>query len=246
MFDFEIKIAKTTEEKSGALRLRFDVFKNPGDSAPKSVSAKESETDAYDRFCDHLIVVDKTKNLVVGTYRLLLDSRVNPKIGFYSEKMFDIANIKALGQGILELSRSCVHKDYREGIVINLLWSGIAKYIKDNNVKYLFGSVRLNTTEPKQVSNFFSFVKNKYYSGDALRVYPHKEYAFKKLSLDAPLDNYKETFRSLPPLVKGYLRLGVKFCGPPAWNPDFGSVVFFILFDTEHAPDTYKRHFLGV
>ena len=246
MFDFEIKIASTKEEKNKALRLRFDVFKKEADPASKVPPHKKKETDIYDRFCDHLIVVDKTKNLVVGTYRLLLDSRINPKIGFYSEKMFDIANIKALGNNILELSRSCVHKDYREGIVINLLWTGIAKYIKDNHVNYLFGSVRLNNTEPKQVSEFFSFVKNKYYSSDELRVHPLRKYAFKELDVDAHLDDYKKIFFSLPPLVKGYLRLGVKFCGPPAWNPDFGSVVFFILLDIADAPAAYKRHFLGL
>ena len=246
MFDFEIKVAKTAKEKNGALKLRFDVFKGGINPASKIITGKKRETDAYDRFCDHLIVVDKTKNLVVGTYRLLLKSKVNPKIGFYSEKMFDITNIKELGNNILELSRSCVHKDYREGIVINLLWSGIAKYIKDNNIKYLFGSVRLNTTEPKKVSNFFSFIKQKYYSSDEFRVYPLKKYTFKELNEDPPLDDYKKIFFGLPPLVKGYLRLGVTFCGPPAWNPNFGSVVFFILLDIENASDTYKRHYLGV
>jgi putative hemolysin len=245
MFDFEIKIAKTPAEKNGALRLRFDVFKREMNPASRMPITKKKETDLYDRFCDHLIVVDKTKNLVVGTYRLLLNSRVNPKIGFYSEKMFDITRIKTLGNNILELSRSCVHKDYREGIVINLLWNGIAKYIKDNHVKYLFGSVRLNTTEPKQVNNFFNFVKNKYYSSDEFRVYPLKKYTFKELDEEDPVDDYKKIFFGLPPLVKGYLRLGVKFCGPPAWNPDFGSVVFFILLDIKNASDTYRRHFLG-
>ncbi|MCM8799737.1 MAG: GNAT family N-acetyltransferase [Candidatus Omnitrophica bacterium] len=243
MFDYEIKIAKTKEEKESVFRLRFEIFKK---ELGKAFSSESLETDIYDKYCDHLIVIDHSKNLVIGTYRLLLDYKVNPKIGFYSEKIFDIKNIKKLKERKLELSRSCIHKDYREGIIIHLLWSGIAKYIKENNVRYVFGSVRLNSTEPNYVSSCFSLVKQKYYASSQFRVYPLKKCIFKGLDKKLKVTEYKDTFLKLPALVKGYLRSGVKICGEPAWNPDFGSVVLFIILDIENMSKTYRRHFLGL
>lgn len=243
MFDYEIKIARLKEEKKAAFKLRFDVFKK---ELGKNITLDEEvETDIYDKLCDHLIVIDKTKKIVVGTYRLLLGSKVEPKIGFYSEKFFRIEKIKRLGKEILELSRSCIHKDYREKLVINFLWNGIAKYVKDNKVKYLFGSVRLNTIEPEEVSKAFGLIKQKYYTSSKFRVYPLKNCVFEGLDKNPKVRDHKKIFFGLPPLVKGYLRLGVKVCGPPAWNPDFGSVVLFILLDLEHASESYKKHFLG-
>ncbi|MCM8792106.1 MAG: GNAT family N-acetyltransferase [Candidatus Omnitrophica bacterium] len=243
MFDYEIKIAETKQEKEAAFRLRFDVFKK---ELGCSFSSESLETDIYDNYCDHLIVIDRTKNLVVGTYRLLLGSRVNPKIGFYSEKIFDIKNIKKLKEEKLELSRSCIHQDYREGIIIHLLWNGIAKYIKENSVRYVFGSVRLNSIQPQDVSNSFSLIKQKYYAPLKFRVYPLKKCGFKELDKKLKITEHKEVFLKLPALVKGYLRSGVKICGEPAWNPDFGSVVFFILLDIENMSNKYRRHFLNL
>lgn len=244
MFDFEIKLAQSKEEKEGAFRLREEVFNR--ELSGLHASGAELEKDIYDNICDHLIVLDKTKNMVVGTYRLLSAGRVDPAIGFYSEKIFDISRIKCLGSAAVELGRSCVHKDYREGAVINLLWEGIAQYIRENGARFLFGSVRLYTTDLKEVSEVFSLVKDDYYSSEEFRVLPHKENAFNGVRKRriAPQDR-KTVFRKLPPLIKGYLRLGLKICGPPAWNRDLGSVVFFVLLDTQNMSAAYKRHFLG-
>lgn len=245
MFDYEVKIAQNQKEKEEAFRLRFEVFKKELGNSFFNPQMETKETDIYDKYADHLIVIDKSKNLVVGTYRLLLGSKINPKIGFYSEKIFDIENIKRLKEEKLELSRSCIHQDYREGIIINLLWSGIAKYIKENKVRYLFGSVRLNTTQPQEVSKFYGLIREKYFAPLEFQVQPKKKCLFKELDKKINITNHKELFLKLPPLVKGYLRLGVKVCGEPAWNPDFGSVVLFIFLDIESMAKTYRRHFLG-
>jgi putative hemolysin len=201
--------------------------------------------DIYDKFCEHLIVIDRTINKVVGTYRLCLSSRVDKDIGFYSEKFFDIRNIKRLAEKyvILELGRSCIHRDYRCRPVINLLWNGIAEYIKDNNVSYLFGAARLLNSEPKEVSSIFEFIKKRYYADSEFRVYPKARNKFHGLRQDAEIKNPKEILRKLPPLVRGYLNVGVLVCGLPAVNPDFGSVVIFILLDIEKMPPAYRFHF---
>jgi putative hemolysin len=246
MFDFEVKIAQDEKEIEQALRLRFEVFKLEMASSKVETGESGLETDIYDRFCDHLIVIDKTINKVVGTYRFMLDSSVDKKIGFYSERLFNIKNIKRLSgeKRILELGRSCIHKDYRSRPVINLLWNGIAKYVKDNNVRYLFGPVRLYTNDPNEISIIFKFLKGKYYSGPEYRVYPKPENKLTGLNENIKLENPKEIFHQLPPLVKGYLRAGVLICGLPAIDSYLTSVVIFIVLDTEKLSYSYKQHYL--
>lgn len=246
MFDFELKIAQSDTEIEQALRLRYEVFKLELGKAQGERDPSGLEKDVYDTFCDHLIVIDKTKNKVIGNYRLLLGSKIDRKIGFYSERFFDIRNIKKLGQTneILELGRSCIHRDYRSRPVINLLWSGIAKYIKDYKVRYLFGSVRLLTHEVHKVSQTFQFIKERFYAPPELRVFPKPENKFPGLKKNVQIENRRQIFRSLPPLVKGYLRVGVLICGEPALDFNLDAVLIFVLLDTERIPHSYKEHFL--
>lgn len=245
MFDFEVKLAQEKEEIQQALKLRYEVFKLEMSGNAKIQESSELDSDIYDKFCDHLIVIDKTTHKIVGTYRLLLSSKVNKKIGFYSEKIFDIHNIKRLANDYqaLELGRSCIHRDYRSRPVINLLWNGIAKYIKDYNVRYLFGSVRLLTSDPIEVSRIFKFIKKRFYAPLKFRVYPKAKNKFNGLKKNIEIRNPREIFHYLPPLVKGYLRLGVLVCGEPAINLDLSSVVIFILLDVQNMSDAYKQHF---
>jgi putative hemolysin len=245
MFDFEIKIAQNKQEIREALRLRYEVFKIEMDSGPGHKDEFGLDTDIYDDLSDHLIVIDKVTNKVVGTYRLLLGSRMGDDMKYYSERFFDISNIKKLAaeHQILELGRSCIHKDYRSRAVINLLWSGIAKYINDHGVRFLFGSVRLLTHDPAEVSLIFKFLQERFYAAEEFRVYPLAQNRFKGLKKNIIVENPRILFRKLPALVKGYLRVGVKVCGFPAVNRDLNSIVLFILLDTERMSHLYKQHF---
>lgn len=248
MFDFEVKIAQNESELKQAMRLRYEIFTQHIDTGLRQIGSEQLDTDEYDEFCDHLIVIDKTNNKIIGTYRLLLGSKVNKRIGFYAEKFFNIDNIKKLdidGQ-MLELGRSCIHHDYRDRLVINLLWSGISKYIKYHNVKLVFGSVTLgtkSTTSASEISRVFKFIKKKFYASREYRVYPKSTNLFKGIDENVKLKTYDDIWRNLPPLVKGYLRAGVVACGPPAINPDFDSILLFILLDIKKISLSYKRHF---
>jgi len=246
MFDFEVKIAQGKLELEGAFRLRHEIFKLEMGSGHLHEDDSGFDKDAYDEICDHLIVIDKTKDKIVGTYRFLRGLKVDKKLGFYCERFFDISNIKRLSDGfeIVELGRSCIHRDYRSRPVINLLWNGIAKYIKDYKIRYLFGATRLLSTQPDDVSRVFKFLKGKSYSESEFRVHPKPENVFRGLKKDIEIGNPREIIRMLPPLIKGYLRAGVKICGLPAVNTDLGSVVIFILLDVEKMSRTYKKHFL--
>lgn len=246
MFDFEVKIAQDEFEIEGALKLRHEVFKLEMGSGRQDDDNTGFDRDAYDSACDHLIVIDKTVPKIVGTYRLLRGSKVDKNLGFYSEKSFDIHNITKLSDGfeIVELGRSCIHRDYRTRPVINLLWNGIAKYIKDFQIRYLFGHARLLSKDPKDVSHVFQYITERFYSGPEFRVYPKPASKFQGLQKNVEIGNPREIIRMLPALIKGYIRVGVKVCGLPAVNTDLGSVVIFILLDVENISRAYKEHFL--
>ena len=245
MFDIEVKIAENKKEIQQALRLRREVFKRELGTAAQREVVRSPGRDKYDNNCDHLIVIDKKAGKVVGTYRLMLGSRLDEKIGFYSERFFDIRNIKRLTKEaeVLELGRSCVDRDYRSGPVVNLLWSGIAKYVTDHNVRYLFGCPRIHALELTAVSKIFKFMKERFYAPDEFRVYPKLENRVKGLKKNIPLPSLREIWHQLPPLVKGYLRLGVLVCGEPAFNPESAVVYICTLLDIQKIPSAYRQHY---
>ena len=245
MFDFHIKIAQTKDEIEAAQRLRFEVFHV--EAKVDNLEAEQSsrlDIDKFDKVSKHLIIIDKSKNLVIGTYRLLFgfDAR---QTGFHAEKIFDISNIKNTDGELLELGRSCIHRDYRNNSVINLLWNGIAWQVKEHNVKYIFGCPRLGLTEPNDVSEVFNLLRNKYYAQEQFRVYPLPQNAFRDLKEDIQIDNSRKAFRKLSPLIRGYLNIGALVCSFPAVYHEFGSVVLFMLLPTDKVVKPYKRHFLG-
>lgn len=231
--EFSVSVAEDGHTIELARNLRAEVFGNLADS--------DSENDGYDEFCEHLVVIDKEKNKVVGTYRLLLGSRAK-EIGFHSEKIFEIDNIKKIKGEILELGRSCVHKDYRKNLIINLLWKGIAGYAYTHRVRFLFGCPRLDTKKTDEISRIFSFLREKYYADDALRVYPLSECRI-ELKGASKIENQDAVFKQLSPLVKGYLRMGALVCGEPALNKEFGSIVLFMLLDMHKIKSSYGERF---
>lgn len=244
MFDFEIKIAQTQDEIEAAQRLRFEVFYLESQDKSNLGQNKNLDIDKFDKISKHLIVIDKNKNMIVGTYRLLfgLDAK---QIGFHSEKIFDISNIKKINEQSLELGRSCIHPDYRNSSVVNLLWNAIAWQVKKHNIKYIFGCPRLGLTNSKEVSEVFNLLKNKYYAQDKFRVYPLPKNTFRDLDEGLEIGNPRMAFRKLSPLIKGYLHIGALVCGYPAIYLELGTVVLFMLLPTDKMVGAYRRHFLG-
>ena len=241
--DFQVKIAETEEEKIASQRLRFEVFNIEMNKGLESSWDSGLDQDKYDEHADHLIVVDKNSGKVVGTYRMLMKKVANLNGGFYSEEEFDLTNLKKLPFEILEMGRSCVHKDYRSNGVINLLWAGIAKYLEISGAKYMFGCGSLQTHDVDEVSEIFSYLKTKYYADEKYRVYPLEKCIVPGLRDDVPLDNTREIMKKIPPLIKGYFRLGAFICGEPALDAEFGTTDFFILLPTEKITRRYQNHY---
>ena len=243
MPNLKLKIGCTAQELERAQRLRFEVFdlemnKNPGFKPPASGLDK----DEFDGICEHIIVIDEDKGLVVGTYRMLLRSVADRHQGFYSETKFNIDAIKKLPGEQLEVGRSCVHKDYRDNQVLNLLWQGIVQYTIAHQAKYIFGCANILTADLREIQEYCSMFKTLGLLGEMHVTPRHPAHAISIDGLEVP--NPKEIYQKLPTLFKGYMNIGLKVCGLPV-KGDFGTAVFFVVLDIQNMNKSYKRRFFG-
>ncbi|MGE5305658.1 MAG: GNAT family N-acetyltransferase [Alphaproteobacteria bacterium] len=242
MSGLEITITTDKNAIRQAQKLRFDVFNLEMNKGLRASYERGLDSDDFDPLCDHVIVRDLESREVVGTYRLLLGAQAKQKIGFYSEREFNLDNIKRLDGELLELGRSCARKDFRDRALVPLMWEAIAQYVQEHQVRYLFGCASLYTTDVAEVSACFSFLKQKYYAANTFRVEPLEECRFDGVSDHEVIDE-QATFLRLPSLIKGYLRLGALVCGPPALDREFGTADFLLVLDIHKLSSEYLRRF---
>ncbi len=240
-----LRLAENQMEIEKTLALRYKVFNEEmGEGLPESVLSGK-DRDKFDLYCDHLIVVDETNdNTIVGTYRILNGKKALTHSGFYSAGEFKLDNIYAVADQTAELGRSCVHPDYRDGSVIQLLWKGLAWYLNQNNIRYLIGCGSIHSTDPVIASTTYAYFREKKAFADpALRVEPLKAHRMKGFDPDCKINNLREAGMLVPPLIKGYLRAGAKISGEPALDEVFGVTDFFIVFDTLDINKRYSKKY---
>jgi len=243
----EVRLAENQYEIERALSLRYDVFNlEMGEGLPQSAATRK-DRDEYDLHCDHLIVVDKTnEDKIVGTYRILTRAKARQGIGFYSENQFDITSIYSLSDEIAEVGRSCVHPSYRDGSVISLLWQGLAEFMIKNDVRYLMGCGSIHSTDAEVASLSYAYLKAKdSIAPEEFRVFPNPDFILKDFNPNFHIEDPKLVAKHIPPLIKGYIRLGAKICGVPALDSVFGTTDVFILFDRSEITERYAKHYLG-
>ena len=241
MARFNISITKDPGEIEEAQRLRFQVFNLEMKKGLESAYERGLDSDAFDAFCDHLIVRDLESGEIVGTYRLLLGSQAKNTIGFYSEHEFSLERIKKLQGELLELGRTCARKDFRDRALIPLMWETIANYARDHGVRYIFGCGSLYTTEREEVSKYFAMLRKRYYAPDIFRVEPMPATALPFVEPELDGDDESALFQRLPSLIKGYLRVGARVCGPPALDREFGTTDFLLLLDFSQLNEDYLK-----
>jgi len=219
-----------------AQRLRYKVFaEEMGANLP---SAKEEiDRDIFDKYCEHLIVRESDENKVVGTYRILTPNQAQKIGGYYAQTEFDITRLLHLSASMVEVGRSCVHRDYRDGGTITQLWSGLAQYMQRNNHEYLIGCASISMADGGHIAaSLYRKLHRIYGAPVEYSVFPRCPLPLHALNqyLDAPV----------PPLLKGYLRLGAYICGEPAWDPEFNTADLLILLPMSRMNDRYVKHFL--
>jgi L-ornithine Nalpha-acyltransferase len=244
----EVRLADSPAEVEAAQALRYQVFYQEMAAQPSpEMAAQLRDFDSYDPWADHLLVIDHAVGAgpkgVIGTYRLIR-REVAARLGrFYSSAEYDIANIVAYRGEVLELGRSCVHAKYRTGQTMQLLWRGIAAYIHQFDIALMFGCASLPGVDPAQLALPLSYLYHYHLAPPALRAraLPDRYTDMRLLPLEAV--DQRAAVASLPPLVKGYLRLG-GFVGDGAViDQQFQTTDVFVVVKTDLVTDRYYRHY---
>ena len=223
-----------------AQRLRFNTFFKEGSiNSPDYIL----DSDEYDKFCDHLVVIDKSvsSHHVVGTYRLMINYSNNSKGDFYTETEFDLYNLKKLDLKILEVGRSCVHKNYRDGKIIRLLWRGLSTYIKKSKVDFIIGCASFQCSNTNKIRNQLSFLKNFYSAPKKYLTFPLKSKNAKWKSADISKISKLKIFKSLPPLIKAYLRVGAWVGEGAVFDPHFKTIDICIILKSDKIDPKYLK-----
>jgi putative hemolysin len=232
---YTLSFATSASEIEEAQRLRFKVFaEEMGARLPDPDSGLDR--DVYDGFCEHLLVREEKYGKVVGAYRLLPPEAARNVGRFYSESEFDIARLDILRESTVEAGRSCVHWEHRNGTVIMLLWSGITRFMKRYGYEHLIGCASVSLRDGgHSAANLYKSLEEKQFTAPEYRVFPKLPLPVEKLA------NSDDVVA--PPLVKGYLRIGAKVGGAPAWDPDFNTADLFMLLSMKNMNPRYARHF---
>ncbi len=233
---FEVRLASRADEIEDAQRLRYQVFFEELGSRAQSRKAL-LDVDEYDADCEHLIVRDLATLQAVGCYRIMRPETAARRGAYYSDSEFDLTRLMHLRPRMAEAGRACIHPDYRTGGVIMLLWSGLAKFMMENDYKHVIGCASVSLADGgANALAIHAKAVNEWLSPPEYRVFPRHPY---------PLKGQVSALPQLPPLIKGYTRLGAQIGGDPAWDPDFNTADFFTMLSLDHMPQKYLNHFMN-
>jgi L-ornithine Nalpha-acyltransferase len=253
----EVRLARDAAEIAAAQALRYRVFYEEMAAKPTpEMAAAGRDFDGFDAYCDHLLVLDRRlgegPEAVVGTYRLLRRSVADLHDGFYSETEFDIAPLKSVPGELLELGRSCVDARYRTRSTMQRLWSGIATYVFAHDVRVMFGCASLPGTDPQALAGALSYLHHRHLAPAELRprALPDRYVDMNLLSPDrvseadaAKALDERAVLAGLPPLIKGYLRLGGYVGDGAVIDEQFNTVDVCIVVVTDQVTDKYFNHY---
>lgn len=232
----EVRLARDEVEIERAMRLRWQVF--AGELGAALDAPTGIDRDAFDPYCEHLVVVDRDSGEVVGTYRLLMPGAAQRLGRLYSDGEFRLTRLDGLRSRMVELGRSCVRADYRSGGVMMLLWSGLGALLARSELRYLIGCVSVSMADGGAfAASLYRELAARHLAGEALRVWPRERL---ELERHAPLAGLV-----VPPLVKGYLRAGASLLGEPHVDAQFNCADFPMMLDLDGLKARYQRRFVG-
>lgn len=233
--------AREQDEVREAQRLRYRIFAQEM-GARLQTRVAGHDVDLFDDYCEHLLVRDARTQEVVGTYRVLTPTQARRAGGFYSDTEFDLWRLRALREEMVELGRSCVHPAYRQGGVILALWGALAEFMQRNGLGTMIGCASIPMLHNGAVSgdaaaSVWRQVKDAYLAPIEYQVVPRLPLPVERLDGSLPVEP--------PALVKGYLRMGARVLGPPAWDPDFNTADLPMMVRIHELPPRYRKFFQG-
>ena len=231
-------LARSAAEIRAAQALRFEVFNLELNEGLAQSFATGLDMDPYDAVCDHLIVEHVATRQVVGTYRLQTGQTAAKKLGYYCAQEFEFSPFEPLRRQIVELGRACVHRQHRNLIVLGLLWKGIADYAKNRGARYLIGCSSLTSQDPALGASAYSELCRKHLVAMGWRTKPLPSH-------ECPLEAVKEDAADIPKLLRAYMTIGAKICGPPALDRQFKTIDFLTFLDLEAISAHARARFLS-
>ena len=186
----------------------------------------------------HLLVEHLPTGQIVGTYRLQTGAMAAGNRGYYSEQEFEFAPFEPIRGELIELGRACVHQQHRNLVVLGLLWKGIADYARERGGRYLCGCSSITSQDPAVGASAYADLCRKHLVEPQWRTEPLPDF-------DCPLDRLAEESPKIPKLLRAYLAIGAKICGPPALDCQFKTIDFLTLLDLHAMPALVRTRFLG-
>ena len=235
---YTTRLARDTADVRAAQALRFAVFNLELQEGLAESIATGLDADPFDEVCDHLLVEYVPTGEIVGTYRLQTGLTAAAHRGYYSEQEFVFEPFESIRAQLIELGRACVHRQHRNLVVLGLLWRGIADYARVHGGRYLCGCSSITSQDPAVGASAYADLYRKHLVQSQWRTKPLPEF-------DCPLDCLAEEAPKIPKLLRAYLSIGAKICGPPALDRQFKTIDFLTLLDLHTMPPLVRARFLG-
>ena len=232
------RLARNTHEIRAAQALRYEVFNLELNEGLEQSNLTGLDADRFDSVCDHLIVEHLSTGQIVGTYRLQTGHNAGAYSGYYCAQEFEFDAFEPLRDQMIELGRACVHRQHRNLVVLGLLWKGIADYAQQHGARYLFGCSSLTSQDPAVGASAYADLCRRYLAEPQWRTSPLPAY-------DCSLSQLAAEPVTIPKLLRAYLTLGAKICGPPALDRQFKTIDFLTLLDLETLHPLARQRFLG-
>ena len=236
--NYAARLACHADHVRAAQALRFEIFNLELNEGLEESHASGLDADPFDAVCDHLLIEHRPTQQIVGTYRLQTGVNAACKLGYYSAQEFDFTPFEPHRAEIIELGRACVHSQHRNLVVLGMLWKGIADYAKQRGARYLLGCSSLTSQDPAVGASAYSELCRKNLASPQWRTRPLPEY-------DCPLEHLAEEPIKIPKLLRAYLSVGAKICGPPALDRSFKTIDFLTLLDLESLPAIARQRFMS-
>ncbi len=232
------RLACSADDIRAAQALRFEIFNLELNEGLEQSYASGLDEDPFDAVCDHLLIEHLPTHHIVGTYRLQSGVNAASKLGYYSAQEFDFLPYESARAEIIELGRACVHIQHRNLVVLGMLWKGIADYAKQRGGRYLLGCSSITSQDPGVGSSAYSELCRKNLAPLPWRTQPLPEYY-------CPLNRMADEPVKIPKLLRAYLSVGAKICGPPALDRSFKTIDFLTLLDLDTMPALVRQRFMS-
>jgi putative hemolysin len=235
---YATRLAHNTDAVRAAQALRFQVFNVELNEGLEQSHLTGLDEDRFDSVCDHLVVEHLPSGQIVGTYRLQTGHNAASYLGYYCAQEFEFDVFEPLRGKMVELGRACVHRQHRNLVVLGLLWKGIADYARQHEARYLFGCSSLTSQDPAVGASAYTDLCRKHLVEPQWRTRPLPAYecSLRELAVEAV---------SIPKLLRAYLTLGAKICGPPALDQEFKTIDFLTFLDLDTLHPLARQRFLG-